>query len=113
MQPLHLSIAWPRCVRQHGDIVRLCAPPLVAVLGRLAPGSRLTESAKATNFEVQVNAALNGHDIGPFEPVDTVSGGYQAVCRRCGKSVWVGDSGVMYSLLGEECAVRLQYADSY
>lgn len=50
-----------------------------------------------------MNAALSGHDLGPFEPVDTVSGGYQAECRKCGETVWVGDSGVRYSLLGEGC----------
>jgi hypothetical protein len=54
-----------------------------------------TESAKGAILEAQVNAALSGHDIGPFEPVDTVTGGYQAVCRKCGQTVWVGDSGVM------------------
>jgi hypothetical protein len=30
-----------------------------------------TESAKDAILEAQVNAALSGHDIGPFEPVDT------------------------------------------
>jgi len=45
--------------------------------------------------------AFSGHDLGPFEPVETVTGGYQAECRKCDKSVWVGDNGVMYSLLGE------------
>ncbi|MGB3714515.1 MAG: hypothetical protein WA996_08815 [Candidatus Promineifilaceae bacterium] len=59
----------------------------------------LTESAKAAILEAQVNTALTDHDLGPFEPVDTVNGGYQAVCRKCGKSVWVGDSGVTYRLL--------------
>jgi hypothetical protein len=61
----------------------------------------LTKSAKAATLEAQVNAALSGHDIGPFEPVDPRIGGWQAECRRCHQTVWVGDSGVMYSLLGE------------
>jgi hypothetical protein len=60
-----------------------------------------TESAKAAILEALVNAALSGHDIGSFEPVER---GYQAVCRKCGKTVWVGNSGVMYSLLGERCS---------
>ena len=52
-----------------------------------------TESVKEAILEIQVNVALTGHDLGPFEPVDTITGGYQAECRKCRKSVWVGDSG--------------------
>ena len=57
-----------------------------------------TKSAKGAILEAQVNAALSGHDIGPFEPVDTRIGGWQAEGRRCHQTVWVGDSGVMYSI---------------
>jgi hypothetical protein len=71
--------------------------------GGLKGRRMLTESAKGAILEVQVNATLSGHDIGPFEPVDTITGGYQAVCRKCGKTALIGDSGVMYSLLGETC----------
>lgn len=45
---------------------------------------------KEVILEIQVNAALAGHDIGPFEPVDTVSDGY---CQR-----WL--SGSMQALSG-------------
>jgi hypothetical protein len=31
-------------------------------------------------LEAQAEAALGGHNIGPFEEVDN---GYQAACRRC------------------------------
>jgi hypothetical protein len=24
-------------------------------------------------------------------------------CKRCGETVWVGESGLLYSLLGESC----------
>ena len=57
-------------------------------------------NASPAILEAQVNAALSGHDIGSFEPVDN---GYQAACRRCGKMVWVAESGLMYSLLGDAC----------
>jgi hypothetical protein len=62
-----------------------------------------TDQARAAILEAQVDAALAGHDLGPFETVDPEIGGYQAACRRCGKTVWVGESGLMYSLLGEGC----------
>jgi hypothetical protein len=52
---------------------------------------------------MNVNAALSDHDLGLFEPVES---GYQAICRMCGKSVWVGNSRVMYSLLGERSPER-------
>jgi hypothetical protein len=41
-------------------------------------------------LETQVDAALAGHDLGPFERVEN---GYQARCRRCGQTAWVGESG--------------------
>ena len=59
---------------------------------------------KAAVLECQVNAVLAGHDRGPFDPVDTFEGaGYQVQCRRCGQTAWVGESGLMYSLLGDRC----------
>lgn len=51
-------------------------------------------------LELQVDAALAGHDLAPFERVEN---GYQARCRRCGQTVWVGESGVQYSLLAARC----------
>ncbi len=55
---------------------------------------------KASLLEIQVNAALSGHDLGPFEPVEVLTGGYEARWRKCNQSAWVGDSGLMYSLSG-------------
>jgi hypothetical protein len=43
------------------------------ISARLMP----TESVKAAILEAQVNAALIGHDIGPFEPADAVSGDFR------------------------------------
>jgi hypothetical protein len=64
-------------------------------------GSALKDSI----LEIQVNAALAGHDLGPFDPVESSfeGAGYQAECRKCGLTAWVGESGLMYSLLGESC----------
>ena len=64
----------------------------------------VSHDAREAILESQVNAALAGHDLGPFEPVDNEAGrGWQARCRNCGKTVWVGAEGLMYSLLGESC----------
>jgi hypothetical protein len=52
-------------------------------------------------LELHVNAALAGQDLGPFERVEN---GYQARCRRCGQTAWVGENGVQYSLLGQACS---------
>jgi hypothetical protein len=55
-------------------------------------------------LECQVNAALSGHDLGPFEPVQNqIADGWQAKCRRCGQSVWVSRAGPIYSLLDGQC----------
>lgn len=70
----------------------------------MAENRRLTPQAKASMLEVMVDASLQGHDLGPFEPVDVITGGFQAVCRRCARSVWVGENGLMYSLLEENCS---------
>lgn len=64
----------------------------------------VSQETKDAILQAQVDAALSGHDIGPFEPVNTwTTGGYDAHCRQCGKSVWVGDSGLHYSLLEDSC----------
>jgi hypothetical protein len=64
------------------------------------------KEVRAAVLEAQVNAALQGHDLGPFDDVDTRIGGWQAECRRCHMTVWVGESGLMYSLLAETCPGR-------
>ena len=55
----------------------------------------ISQESKDTILEVQVEAALEGHDLGPFEPVDPDIGGWQASCRKCRQSVWVGENGLM------------------
>ena len=63
-------------------------------------------AANDSMLEVAVNAAAAGHDLTGFEKVDAAVGlpdGYEARCRKCGKTAWVGDDGLMYSLLEERC----------
>ena len=63
-------------------------------------------SANDSMLEIAVNALAAGHDLSGFEPVQDQDGdpnGYQARCKRCGASVWVGDNGLMYSLLDDIC----------
>lgn len=52
-------------------------------------------------LEAQVEAALQGHALGPFEPVEDDTG-YQAICGQCGRSVYVSDR-TLYSLLEDRC----------
>ena len=68
-------------------------------------------NAKESILEIQVDAALSGHDLGPFEPVAVLTGGYEARCRNCNQSAWVGDSGLMYSLLDDSCPGQQAPAD--
>jgi hypothetical protein len=49
-----------------------------------------------------VEAALQGHDLAPWEQVDERGLEWQAFCKQCDRSVWVS-SRTMYSLLEERC----------
>jgi len=63
-------------------------------------------------LEAQVEATLGGHDIGAFE---TVEDGYQATCKRCGQTSWVGWNGLRHSLLEDACPgpISRDFADFY
>jgi hypothetical protein len=50
--------------------------------------------------EVQVSALLSGHDLTPFVLLPDTTDEYQATCRRCGRTVSVRRSTLLYSLLG-------------
>jgi len=81
------------------DCAGLVEMALVEVLGMT------TKEARESILEIQVNDALSGHDLGPFEPAESFEGsGYEARCRKCNQSAWVRDSGLMYSLLDERCS---------
>ncbi len=69
----------------------------------------MTQALKSSFLEAQATAALGGHDLTAFEPVEDSMGRpncYQAMCRVCGKTRWVGENGLRYSLLKNECPGR-------
>jgi hypothetical protein len=51
-------------------------------------------------IEVQVSALLSGHDLTPFVLLPDTTDVYEATCRRCGRTVSVRRSTLIYSLLG-------------
>jgi hypothetical protein len=59
----------------------------------------------------QVEATLQGHELGDFNPVDGMPIlGYEAVCSKCAMSVWVNDRAV-YSSMPEKCPGLNVYVD--
>ena len=92
-----LALALP-AGRSEGDLRRV--DELADTVSNGKPTMSDTDQVRAAILQARVNAALSGHDLGPLRLVDD---GYQAACRRCGKTVWVGESGLLYSLLGESC----------
>jgi hypothetical protein len=63
-------------------------------------------AANESMLEIAVNAAAAGHDLSGFRSVNAIEGlpnGYEARCRKCGRTAWVGEDGLMYSLLDSEC----------
>ena len=51
-------------------------------------------------LEAMVIAALGGHELGVWEPTRR---GWQAKCKLCTMTVWVGESAPSYSLLADKC----------
>lgn len=51
-------------------------------------------------LEAGVTAVLGGHDLGHWESTKT---GWQAACKMCGATIWVGKKGVIYDLLADNC----------
>lgn len=76
----------------------------------------LSAEEKAAMLEIAVNAAGMGHDLGGFEPVQDEDGnptGYQARCRKCDMTAWVGNDGLRYSLLALECGTQSHTCDKH
>ena len=63
--------------------------------------------ANEAMLKIAVNAAGDGHDLGGFVKVDASTGmpdGYEARCRWCERTAWVGEDGLSFSLLGDRCS---------
>ena len=71
------------------------------------------EGLRINILSAQVEAALQGHEIGPFEPIeDPGLTTYQAACRNCGRPVFV-NSVTVFSILEDTCPAKEQHpADS-
>ena len=53
-------------------------------------------------LEAVVEAALGGHDLEAWEQLDAERNEYQARCKLCHKTTWVGRS-LRYSILEDTC----------
>lgn len=53
-------------------------------------------------LECSVIAALGGHDLGEWEQADERGLQWQAICRRCSKSIYASNQ-VIYSILADTC----------
>ena len=61
--------------------------------------TRLKENILAA----QVEAAMQGHYLGPFEPIEEPGAlKYEAICYSCRKSVFISDVAVC-SILEDKC----------
>lgn len=56
---------------------------------------------KESLIEAAVEAVLGGHELERWQQVET---GWQATCKLCDATVWVGENGLGYSLLADSCA---------
>lgn len=59
-------------------------------------------NANETRMEIMVNAAFNGHDLSEWQLTESEDG-WQATCRKCAGTIWVGKKGLQYSLLTDPC----------
>lgn len=94
---------------QRGDrlilrtLCRLAAWRLGRIERALPTGEAEAEARlKAHMLQAQVEAALQGHELGSWEPADEEGLAWQARCGNCGKVVYVSGRR-LHSLLAERC----------
>lgn len=61
---------------------------------------KTNQPMREAHLEAMAEAALGGHELGEWEPVRN---GWQAACKRCQATTWIGENGLRYRLLGESC----------
>lgn len=85
-------------------LVRVLAERRLDQLQRALPAEEqeMESQLKANMLEAQVEAALQGHELGHWEPVDEEMSGWEARCGKCGGTVYVSGK-TLYSVLGERC----------
>lgn len=62
----------------------------------------MSPDVKEAMLEAAIEAALGGHDLAPWEQLDESGNEYQAHCKLCLKTTWVGSS-LRYSILEDTC----------
>lgn len=69
------------------------------------------EGLRDNILSAQVEAALQGHELGPFEPTEEPGlVTYRAHCRRCGRPVYASSVNV-FSILEENCPGKIEDID--
>jgi hypothetical protein len=76
---------------------------VAAVLPDERPKGESLALFKESMMEAAVEAALGGHDLGQWEHTES---GYQAGCKLCQATTWVGGNGLRYTLLEDSCPGR-------
>ena len=56
---------------------------------------------REAHLEAMATAALGGHELGDWEQVEN---GWQASCCRCGRTTWIGNNGLRYGVLEDNCS---------
>ncbi len=74
-------------------------------------GDRAVDKLRENVLATQVEAALQGHHLGEFRPVDGLSPlGHEAFCAKCTMSVYVSDKTV-FSIMPIKCPGDRVYDD--
>lgn len=58
---------------------------------------------REAHLEAIAEAALGGHELGEWHEVEN---GWQAACKLCQATTWIGKNGLRYSLLENSCSGR-------
>jgi len=84
-------------------LVRALSAQRLEQLDAVLPERPLINEAqvKEALLDAAAEAALGGHELGEWTAVED---GWQSTCSRCGRTTWVGETGVRYSLLDDSCS---------